>query len=180
VPTLGDALQQGAKFAEGRLLVDGEIIAIRQLGIYNDGIIVVAWNTDDSDLLLDDFMIWATQALNLREPITKPPRQYTSSVVVEFEVTIERAFYLLSEFKKAYEAMLKSAYNWDYPIEPTRINFGADVTKMLQGTSADFLIERRVGRPFSERRYFSQARLRTSTHLELLTRLEDIIRQIGD
>jgi len=53
VPTVGDALQQGAKFAEGCLLVGGEIIAIRQIGIYNDGIIVVAWNTDESAMRSD-------------------------------------------------------------------------------------------------------------------------------
>jgi hypothetical protein len=180
VPTVGDALQQGAKFAEGYLLKDGATIAIRQLGFYNDGIIAEAWNTDDSDWVIKDFMIWATHVFKLREPITIYPTQYTSSIVVEFEITIERAFDLLSSFARAYEAALKSAYDWDFPIEPTRIAFGADITKMPPHRSADFVIERRGGRPFSERRYFSSGRLRTSAHVELLAHFESLIREIGD
>jgi hypothetical protein len=180
VPTAGDALQQGAKFAEGALLFEGQVIAIRQLSVFNDGIIVVAWNTDDSDLILKDMMFWATQTFQLREPITKLPTQHVSNVVVEFDLTIERAFNALSKFMKVYEAVLKATYNWDYPIEPTRIAFGADTTKMPQHTSADFVIERRAGRPFAERRYFSSVRLRTSAHLELLGQLEDLIREIGN
>ena len=178
VPTVGDALQQGAKFAEGCLLVGGEIIAIRQLGIYNDGIIVVAWDTE-SDLVLKDFMVWAAQAFKLREPITKFPTRYVSSVVVEFEITMERAFYPLSELMRTYAAALKSAYDWDLPIEPTRMGLGRTSRNALAEIGG-FLIERRTGRPFSEYRYFSSVPLRTSAHLELLARFESLIREIGD
>src|SRR6266446_2506976 len=76
VPTLNDALQQGAKFAEGFLLFNEQIISIRQLGVYNDGMIVVGWNTDESDLILQDVMTWATQTFRLREPITRTRRVY--------------------------------------------------------------------------------------------------------
>jgi hypothetical protein len=178
VPTINDALQQGAKFAEGFLLVNGQIISIRQLGIYNDGMIVVAWNTDESDLILEEVMTWATQTFRLREPITRTRRVYISSVVVEFDFSIERAFHTLSEFIRIYEAALKSAYDWEFPIEPTRITFGADPTKMPQHRSADFLIERRAGRSFPECRYFSSVPLRTSAHVDLLARLETVIREI--
>src|SRR5271166_3313653 len=78
VPTISDALQQGAKFADGFLMVEDQIIVIRQLGIYNDGIIVVAYTTEDSDLILEDSIKWATETFRLREPITKGRRIYIS------------------------------------------------------------------------------------------------------
>jgi hypothetical protein len=109
VPTVSDVAQQGARFAEGFLPVNVKIIAIRQLGIYNDGIIIAAWNTDDSDIVLKDVVSWATEMFKLREPITRYPIEYLSSVVVEFDVTVERAFYLLSEFMRNYEAALHRA-----------------------------------------------------------------------
>jgi hypothetical protein len=179
-PTISDALQQGAKFSEGLLLIGDQTIVIRQLGIYNDGVIVVAFNTDESDLILEDLVSWATQIFKLREPITRMRRVYVSSVVVEFDIPIERPFRALSKFVKTYEAALKSAYDWVLPVEPTRIAFGADPTKMPQHRSADFLIERRAGRPFSEDRYFSTVPLQTSAHLDLLVCLENSIREIGN
>lgn len=180
IPNMNEAIQQGAKFSEGFILASGQIVAIRQLGIYNDGVIVVAWNTDESDMILEDVMAWATQAFMLRQPITRPRRIYTSSVVVEFDMPIERAFHAISQFIKIYEAELKLAYDWEFPIELTRVTFGADSTKLPQHRTADFLIERRAGRPFSECRYFSSVPLRTSTHLDLLARLENVVREIGN
>ena len=181
VPSLAEAAQQGAKFREGRLIVDAHLIAIKELGIYNDGIVVAAWNTDDADTVIDDVNNWELQTLTLREPIFKPVRRHFSSLVVEFDFSMNRAFTMFGEFIRTYEEVLKRTYAWEFPVEPSRLTFTADLTKMPLHTSADFVIERRTGGvPFSENRYFSSVPLQTRAHLELLASFEHLLASIGD
>jgi len=181
VPSFAEAVQQGAKFREGRLIVDDRLIAIKELGIYNDGIIVVAWNTEDADTIIDDVKSWELQTLKLREPIFKPVRRHFSSVVVEFDFSINRAFTMFAEFIRIYEEVLKRTYDWEFPVEASRVTFTADPTKMPLHSSADFVIERRAGGvPFSENRYFSSVPLQTRAHLELLEIFERLLAAIGD
>ena len=113
------------------VLVNEQIISIRQLGIYNDGMIVVGWNTDEFDLIIEEVMTWATQTFRLREPITRTRRVYISSVVVEFDFPIERAFHTLSEFIRIYEAALKSAYDWEFPMNRRESRSGQTPLKCL-------------------------------------------------
>jgi hypothetical protein len=175
VPNLADAAQQGAKFREGRFTMDDSFIAIKELGVYNDGIIVAAWNTDDADAIIDDVMNWTSETLKLREPILRPNRRYVSSLVVEFDISLDRAFAMFAEFIRTYGEVLKRAYDWEFPVAAARIAFSADRTLMPPHTSADLVIERRAGVPFSENRYFSSVPLRTRAHLELLKTFEDLL-----
>lgn len=180
VPSLNDAVQQGARFREGRFAVGNTLIAIKELGVYNDGILVAAWNTDDADAIVDDITSWSLQTLKLREPIFTPVRRHVSSLVVEFDFTIDRAFTVFAELITEYQEVLKRTYDWEFPVQGLRIAFAADHTMMPQHTSADFLIERRAGVPFSENRYFSSVPLGTRTHLELLKTFERVLAAIRD
>lgn len=175
VPNLADAAQQGAKFREGRFTAGDSFIAIKELGVYNDGIIVAAWNTDDADAIVDDVINWTSETLKLREPILRPNRRYVSSLVVEFDISLDPAFTMFAEFIRKYEEVLKQAYDWEFPVEAARITFSADRTLMPLHTSADLVIERRAGVPFSENRYFSSVPLGTRTHLELLKTFEGLL-----
>jgi hypothetical protein len=180
IPTLTEAAQQGAKFKEGRFVSGEKIVAIQELGIYKDGIVVVAWNTDDSDAVLDDLVTWTRQSIQIREPIFWPTRLYASTLLVEFDYPLDRAFGVFAEFNRSVGAALKGAYGWEYPLETTRIAFGTDPTQMPPHRRAEFTVERRVGVPFSENRHFSSAPLRTPVHLELLASFERFVGTFRD
>jgi len=174
-PALADALKDGAKFREGRMTQDGATIAIKELGIYNDGALVFSWNTDDAEAVVNDLLRWLTSDFGLREPTTLFPRRLSSSVTVEFHDSIDGAFQAFRAFTNEYAALLSKLYGWQFPLEAARLTFGSDLTTMPQFTNADFIIERRQGVPFTANRYFSSAPLPTSDHLKLLELFESVI-----
>jgi hypothetical protein len=165
-------LKEGAKYKGGRLVTEGRTIEIRDLGFFNDGALAVAWNTEDSELVLNDILTWATQNFGLREPLTKPPRRFTSSVVVEFGAELDRAMAAFDGLKKDLSSAIGKIYGWDVDIETSRVALAADPSKLPPLTTVDFTIERRAGRPFSENRYFSVATVTTDSHLSLLEAFE--------
>src|SRR5215471_10848941 len=50
------AITSGAKFNHGRLITPNKTYVISENGVYNDGIIVDATNTDDAEIILEDLM----------------------------------------------------------------------------------------------------------------------------
>jgi hypothetical protein len=61
VPTdLIEAAKSGAKFEMGKFTIEGDVVAIKELAIYSDGLICDAYGTDTADLILDDVLEWAT------------------------------------------------------------------------------------------------------------------------
>lgn len=165
-------MKEGAKYKEGRFVTEGRTIAIKDLGFFVDGVLVVALNTDDSDLVLNDLIVWASQNFGFREPRTKLPRRFVSSVIVEFEAELGRALLAFDELQEGFASSVKEKYGVDPEINASRIALAADPTKLPAGTTFEFMIERRVGRPFSENRYFSSATLPTTSHLDLLAAFE--------
>jgi hypothetical protein len=53
-PDMADAQKSGLKFKEGRVISGNRMINIKELGIFNDGIIADTYNTSDSDFVIDD------------------------------------------------------------------------------------------------------------------------------
>jgi hypothetical protein len=172
---LAAAAQQGAKFQTGVIELAGIVIPITSLDIYNDGIIVTTRDTDDSDIVFDDFAGWAIQTFNLREPTTKIPRKHASNVVVDFDVSLGsfiRNFELIS--KLISSAFATAGISHDMHV--ARLSIGADpATSKLSQVQATLTIEPRGGQPFTSNRYFSGAPLRTQEHLALLSALERLV-----
>ena len=171
-PNYETVMKEGAKYKEGRLLTAERTIAIKDLGFFVDGVLAVAWNTDDSDIILNDLIVWATQKLGMREPRTKLPRKFVSSVVVEFDAELSRALRAFDELQEGFVSAIKQIYGMNPEINASRIALAGDPTKLPAGTTFEFMIERRAGRPFSETRYFSSATLPTTSHLDFLKTFE--------
>src|SRR5436309_2768229 len=73
---------QPAKFEIGVRKINDITIPIASLEIYSDGIIVNTRNTDDSDLVIGDFIRWIAENFEFREPRTWLPRRYFSRIIV--------------------------------------------------------------------------------------------------
>jgi hypothetical protein len=165
-------MKEGAKYKDGRFVIEGRTIAIKDLGFFVDGVLAVAWNTDDAEAILNDLIVWVVQNFGVREPRTRLPRKYVSSVVVEFDAELSKALTAFEELQEDFGSAIKGRYGMKPEINASRIALSADPTKLPPQTTFEFTIERRAGRPFSENRYFSSATLPTAAHLDLLGAFE--------
>ena len=162
----------GAKFEYGQLISGSRKVNLREVGIYNDGVIIVADNTTDADFATDDALMWARHAFNLREPDTKIPRRYTSQVVVEFEKPIDSALKAFDGVRRQLAETLKRSQGIDAKMDILKIGFNADPMSVPPLLNTEFLIERRLQQPYSKNRFFCTAQLRTEEHIKLLENFE--------
>jgi hypothetical protein len=167
---------EGAKYETGTVLVDGRQIAIRFLGIYNDGILVVCWNTDDADLVTDEFIDWSATTFGLRAPQTSIPRKHNSQVVVDFDEPIDRLLAQFEVISRLYESILEGDQGTKIEAHLQRILISTDPAVGPPSVQTSFLLEQRASTPISLKRYFSAAPLRSAVHLTLLSEIERTIR----
>jgi hypothetical protein len=166
------AITTGAKFNHGRLITPNKTMTISEIGIYNDGVIVDSLNTDDAEIILEDFILWTKNLLGLRDRITQIPRTYSSLVTVEFDKPVETALHGVEVFMRGLNVALKNAYGWNLEVSLLRLGVNADPQSVPPLRNTHFFIERRILRPYSENRYQSGAPLRTEEHLALLETIE--------
>lgn len=169
-----EAATTGAKFQRGHFQIDAKDINIKELGIYNDGIIVDCFNTDDADAVLDELMVWIKLKFELREVITKKQRTYTSVVVIEFDEPIDFMLQGFTKIRDIYASALRDTYGWDLEVNLLRLGISADPSTVPPLTNTQFFVERRIGIPYSQNRYYSGAPFRTAEHLKFLKSFEKV------
>jgi hypothetical protein len=169
---LAEAIKSGVKYQVGRLSEENKTIAIKQLDLYNDGILITTCSTDDTETVFSDLSAWLKSNFGFRDPVTSIRRKYFSSVVVDFDKPLERLLSAFSEITSDYATMLKSHNNVDASPSLYRIALSADPRELPQFTQTQFLIERRNDAAFSLNRYIATAPLASDKLLSLLERLE--------
>lgn len=169
---LAEATKSGAKFEMGKFMLDGSPVSIKELAIYSDGLICEAHGTRFADLILDDFLKWATDTFKLQERIGPVRRTYTSSLVCIFEKTVESGLGNLSRVCDLVSRALNDSYGWKYQYNLNRLAFNVDPKDIPHLRITNFVLERRLQSPYSENRYFSIAPLNTEKHIQLLETIE--------
>jgi hypothetical protein len=172
-PDLSEATKTGAKFEGGKFIHHGESIVIKELALYSDGLICDAFNTDFAELILDDFVRWATVTFKFREPISPVRRTYTSALVVNFDKSVETGLGKLSRTCDLLSQALSEAYGWKYQYNLNRLAFNVDPQTIPHLRATNFILERRIQVSYSENRYFSIAPVKTETHKKLLEAIEN-------
>jgi hypothetical protein len=167
-----DAVANGAKFNHGRLQTHNRTVIVSEIGVYHDGIIVDSLNTDDAEFIMQDLLEWARTTFAFRPILTVIPRRFTSSVTVQFDEPIEPKLRGLSAITKYMAAAFKESYGDDIDVSLLRIALNADPLTVPPLRNTQFLIERRIQRPYSENRYHCIAPLRTEDHIALLENIE--------
>jgi hypothetical protein len=162
----------GAKFEYGKFDMDDGPAVIKELSLYSDGLICEAYDTPMADLVLDDFIEWATAEFNMQPRQNPVMRTYSNSLVCIFEKEVESALDKISQMNKLFSKSLKDAYGWDYKVDLARIACQVDPTNIPHLRNTNFVIERRVQSPFSENRFFCLAPLKTDAHIKLLETIE--------
>jgi hypothetical protein len=161
---------KGVEFKHGKFMYQKQSVVIDQLTVFNDGVAAdTSSSTDDSDHFLDNLAEWAKVAMPKAE-ITGP-RYYLSHLEVKMSEPLE---VYTPRFQPIGEkvTMLLNGYGIPAPrYEATAINLHFDQLGKAGTQPGVFYIDRRLGLPFNENLWFSQAPLRTTDHIALLKEL---------
>jgi hypothetical protein len=152
---------------------------ITDLQFFSDGLIVSsASDTDLLDGFIEDLMSWATKEFQLVQMTTaKPEKFYESSIVVKSVSNLPMALdpqnNVADTLKMAMEsANIKSAFalsGFMLDLDPGEF---PGKRKPFR-----FVVDRKVGVPFSENIFYSQAPFRTQDHLAVLRSLEHMVHE---
>jgi hypothetical protein len=161
---------KGVRFAEGKF-AEG---TVEQFQIFTHGLILdTRISTDVSEKLLYATLQWTKSELGLHFDDGMIKRKgYGSQLTFESEMSLSRLNPAVGNISAVVSSKLTAAMGQTVVYEPTALLFNLDqsVSKLTPGV---FSIERRVEIPFSDKKYFSNAPLETTTHIELLATFEN-------
>jgi hypothetical protein len=166
----------GLGLQNGEFDVDGNRVAISQLQLFLNGIVVGAQSTEFSDAILEHVIKLLDGKFGFRLAESEGQRAHISNVVVQFEKPFEDA---IPQLKVIQDIMFAEAPPNDegnkMPLTTKRLAFGNNnriTIDPLQASSMDFTIERRGGASFASNRYFCLAPLESEKHLRILEEIE--------
>jgi hypothetical protein len=174
-PDIKDVGQTGAKFQQGRLTIGNKTINITELAVFNDGIVVTSFHTDDAEFILKDLFDWSKGVFGFRDPETEKPRIFESHIIIEFDRPIDPALRVFDSVRQEIAKSVEDTYGLKVPIGYHRIDLSGPMTPQLEIGRPSLAIERRIGYPFEANRFFSTSNFRTERHLELLEKFENAI-----
>jgi hypothetical protein len=177
-PDLRGDLTKGIKLRIGHIGIGGRDIAVQEMNLYNDGVLITAKTTTDADLVTDDFLEWIRRTFKLVSEMRKP-RSYVSTVVVEFDISLDSAIRSFERISKIFSDALTGAYHVPAAIQLSRLGFAADPETVPHLFNTQFAIERRTRVSYESNRYHCTAPLRTELHLECLQGLEAALASKG-
>jgi hypothetical protein len=171
---LAEAMKSGAKFETGKFVIGGETIGIKELSIYNDGLICEAPTTDLANQILDDLLQWAVDAFGLKDRTTPQRRTYTNAITCIFEKSVESGLGTLARTCDLLSQAVKEAYGWEHKFNLHRLGFNVDPKTTPHLRATNFILERRLPNPndYTENRYYAAAPLPTAAHIQLLETIE--------
>jgi hypothetical protein len=147
---------------------------IGELSMYNDGFIVSsASGTDLLDGFIDDFLSWTLKEFGVMQmPAVKPEKFYESSIIVKSTSDLAAALRPENDIAGILAEALKSA-KISAPLNFSGFLFDFDPASFAgKRKPFRFIVDRRVGVPFSDNVFYSQAPFRTKDHFNVLKSLE--------
>jgi hypothetical protein len=165
----------GYKFQEGRFVLDGRSIAIKELTIFNDGISIDLSSNTEDNLRLLDAVIEVGEKMGLRKPITPPIFLLQSMIVVDYPRSINK---LAANFE-VVSKLINEKIGIEGQHQLKTIEFAIDPNTLPRRLTlfnpTTFRLERRVNAEYSTNRFFSFANTHTENHLHILGQLESLI-----
>jgi hypothetical protein len=161
---------KGFIFKTGVFKSDDDPVTVN-LAIHTDGVVAESWaSTEKSDQFLGEVLGLAATKFKLKfssEIIRK--KLYVSELNVRIDPPLANIGPKISRFSKFVTGLFEQH---DLPpFEMTAIGFSPD-TSSASYKAPSFVIERKVGAPFTEKRYWSKAPFPTRDHLAALAAFE--------
>ncbi len=143
--------------------------------IYNNGISAETQSsTDDATEFLQEMTSWMAKEYDFVVP-RDVKQGYVSQVDVECETPLVALNPKLPMFLRQLEERVKTIDGKPRQFDVGAIQcFSEDVNQMM--APAVFRFERKWGPPFASNQYFTQSALETDEHIELLNKLEQLLR----
>jgi len=172
-PTDLDAQKKCLKFEGGRFQIKEEIYISVNLEIYNDGFVADSRSsTRDTDLFVEDLLSLSTKEFSLAyDPSMIRTKMHVSELTIRMDAVLFDLNPKLAGFANTISAMCGLQIP---PFECSSLGFSTDLSVSHLKPSA-FVLERKLGAPFTESRYYSKAPVHTDEHQELLAELEHIL-----
>jgi hypothetical protein len=166
----------GAEFRLGRVAD----IELTKLTLYSNAIeLVIQDGADMADKVLRDLLVWgATIGL---QTIDDAPRTkwYVSELTFRTDIVLDGLHPALRRLADEVSAAVAQLFTHSGRYETTGVMLNFDDANLRLPPGA-FRLERKAGGvPFSEKRYWSTAPMRTEQHIELLQNFEDALLQKG-
>ncbi len=170
-------------FQAGKFEYDGKVTSIEQFVVAYVGNRATSLgastriSSDASESFLEKVIEWAAReyGLDTKEVL---PRAYFSQVEFVLSKPLSEHFAKLGEMGGAITSFVQSYGLKDCPLYEFggfSMHFDLVENDDLKPNPQPFAIERRVGSSYEERKYFSQAPLRTQDHKAILERLERLL-----
>lgn len=171
---------QPVAVAEGTARFFDREVRIQQMIIAPDlsGIALEVQTTEDGDAVLDDIIALLEEHFGFRDISAASRRIYGSSVTLEFDKDIDDYMSVFKRIQDLLALVYTANFQTRAEIRVQRIAFACDPSELPSakaGYMGPFVIERRAGHPYSENRYFSSAPIRTSEHLDVLGKIEELM-----
>jgi len=174
-PTIQDLTERRESIAFGvGKFADSQI---QELKVYGDGFVVNARsNSNILDAFLDDVLEWASKELGFESlPNSKPERHHESALVLRAKKDIAKVVGRSRELTSTMNEFLGKENFIARPFHVTGFILSSDPhAPGSRRIESRFLLDRRVGVPFSENIFYSLAPLRTDDHLAFLERIEEL------
>jgi hypothetical protein len=105
-----------------------------------------------------------------------PVRRFVSQLVVEFSKPLDGLVKKFNSLISLVSDQVSSVYDENIVLGFSRLDIGFDKIGYKSSlTVPGFIIERRQGVAFSKERYYCSAPIRTSQHVEILEKIENIL-----
>jgi hypothetical protein len=165
----------GYHFQEGRFLCKEKSVAIKDLGIFNDGISIEIYSDTETNLAFLDQVIQLFETLGMQRPTTPPRIILQSMIVLEFPGPINKL--------AAHYDELSTLIGKEIGIEGQQqlrvIEFAIDPAvlprKVALLNPTVFRLERRVNEEYDKNRFYSFANTHTENHIHILDRVDRLI-----
>jgi hypothetical protein len=165
-----DAKNGGLEFIQGGFEVSEDNWIDVNLTVYNDGLVVdTRSSTRHCDAFLEDLLKFAVSLGMQYSPELVRRKTYISEVAIHTNRRLEVVNPKFREFSDRLASLLPGG---GFQFEVTSLTFATD--PQFQVRPSPFQFERKIGVPFADNRYYSQAPIHTDDHETLLREFESL------
>ena len=169
-----DSSSKGITFELGKF---GEV-GINKVILFDWGVVVeTSASTDACEEILQDMLNWGAERFGLsNRPSLISGKNYLSEIVFSSDMSLPKISPKLQFLGKEITDLVGSYIGSSLPFEAIGITLAFDATQTKQ-LHTPFQIQRLIDSPFSQKKYYSGAPLRTFDHVRLLNQFEKTIQE---
>ena len=170
-----DAQMRALSFKTGIFRGVGKPPVIVNFAIYNDGFVAETLSsTEDASLFLREVSDWIYKEFGLTVP-RDVETAYLSQIDYECDFPLVGLSPRLGQLRQLIEGHHRPVDGKSRSFDAATLAFWTEDINQPKAPAA-FRVERKIGPAFSSNHYFSQAPLETSSHIELLRQLEQLLK----